>query len=186
MLPNPVRRVIFVLCLLPATPVFSAETHLLGGLQSDPFFINDAVGTDVLWNAGYYGAGVVIANVEAGHPWSGHEVFDRTALGLPATPARLVNAPASADEPELGESDFHATMVAHVLVGAKTVVNPNNSISLTLAGAGMAPSPPFGLAPSPPASTRRWRTSAPSRSAIRPFAPLTLPSTKEALRAGPM
>ena len=139
MLPNPVRCVILVLCLLPATPVFSAETHLLGGLQSDPFFINDAVGTDVLWNAGYYGAGVVIANVEAGHPWSGHEVFDRTALGLPATPARLVNAPASADEAELGESDFHATMVAHVLVGAKTVVNPNNSISLTLAGAGMAP-----------------------------------------------
>jgi len=136
---HPLRRVIIGLTLLLAAPAFGAETHLLGGVQTDPFFINDAVGTEVLWGAGYYGKGVIIANVEAGHPWSGHEVFDRNALGIPATPARLVNSPATPDAPELGEFDFHATMVAHVLVGAKTVVNPDRSISLTLVGAGMAP-----------------------------------------------
>ncbi len=139
MRPNPLLRVALGLSLLLAAPAFGAESHLLGGVQTNPFFINDAVGTDVLWNAGYYGTGVVIANVEAGHPWSGHEVFDRTALGIPASPARLVNAPITSDAPELGEFDFHATMVAHVLVGAKTVINPDTSVSLTLAGAGMAP-----------------------------------------------
>jgi hypothetical protein len=139
MRPNPFRRVALGLSLLLAAPAFGAESHLLGGVQADPFFINDVVGTNVLWDAGYFGAGVVIANVEAGHPWSGHEVFDRTALGIPSTPGRLVNEPATPDAPELGEFDFHATMVAHVLVGAKTVVNPDTSVSLTLAGAGMAP-----------------------------------------------
>lgn len=136
---TPLHRVTVGLPLLLAAPAFGAETHLLGGVQSDPFFINDVVGTEVLWNAGYFGRGVIIANVEAGHPWSDHEVFNRTALNIPSTPARLVNSPASPAEPELGEFDFHATMVAHVLIGAKTVVNPDLSLNLTLAGAGMAP-----------------------------------------------
>ena len=139
MRPITLRRVALGLPLLLAAPAFGARSHLLGGVQADPFFINDVVGTNLLWGAGYFGSGIVIANVEAGHPWSGHEVFDRTALGIAPTPARLVNAPATAEAPELGEFDFHATMVAHVLVGAKTVINPDTSIDLTLAGAGMAP-----------------------------------------------
>lgn len=125
--------------LLANTPARAADLHVLIGNQNTPTFFNDIVGTDVLWNAGYFGSGVVIANVEAGHPWAGHEVFDRTALGIALTPALQVNAPASPAAPELGEVDFHATMVAHILVGAKTITNPDTSVDVTLAGIGMAP-----------------------------------------------
>ena len=114
--------------------------HILAGDQNAPTFINYAVGAELLWSNGYFGQGVVIANVEAGHFWSGHEVFDRSALGITATPALQINATPSESEPELGEVDFHATMVAHVLAGAKTVVDPlTSAVSLTYAGAGMAP-----------------------------------------------
>lgn len=125
--------------LLANTPARAADLHVLIGNQDTPTFFNDIVGTDVLWNAGYFGSGVVIANVEAGHPWAGHEVFDRTALGIALTPALQINAPASVSAPELGEVDFHATMVAHILVGAKTITNPDTSVDVTLAGIGMAP-----------------------------------------------
>ncbi|MEO0054673.1 MAG: hypothetical protein RLZZ50_620 [Verrucomicrobiota bacterium] len=138
-------RSAFFLSACVSAPAFSpAETtpalHVLAGDQNAPAFINYAVGTELLWANGYFGQGVVIANVEAGHLWSGHEVFDRTALGISATPALQINATPSPSTPELGEVDFHATMVAHVLAGAKTVVDPLTSdVSLTYAGAGMAP-----------------------------------------------
>ncbi len=130
---------------LAANPAFAPRTHLLNGTLEAPVFANSLVGTDLLWDAGYFGLGIIIANVEAGHVWSGHEVFDRaaiaTALGIPfpASPALLVNAPATIHAPELGEVDFHATMVGHVLVGAGTVVNGGGSLSLTQVGAGIAP-----------------------------------------------
>lgn len=136
---NPPCRLAGLFALVFATPGFAAESYLLTGPQSAPQFINSVVGTDTLWGAGYYGSGVVIANVEAGHVWSAHEVFDRSALGLAANPVRLVNAPVTVDAPEVGEVDFHATMVGHVLVGAGLIVNPDNTVSLSTLGAGMAP-----------------------------------------------
>ena len=139
-MPLPLRPLAALgLAVLAPFSARAAELHVLIGNQDTPTFFNDIVGTDVLWNAGYFGSGVIIANVEAGHPWSGHEVFDRTALGIAQTPALLVNAPASVAAPELGEVDFHATMVAHILVGAKTITNPDTSVDVTLAGIGMAP-----------------------------------------------
>ncbi len=142
---RPTASPAFFLSVCLAAPVFSpAEIapylHVLAGDENAPAFINYAVGAELLWTNGYFGQGVVIANVEAGHFWSEHEVFNRSALGISATPALQLNATASPSAPELGEVDFHATMVAHVLAGAKTVVDPLTSdVSLTYAGAGMAP-----------------------------------------------
>lgn len=134
----------FVASVLGAASLGAAENHLLNGTLENPEFVNSTVGTDLLWGSGFYGQGVVIANVEAGHVWSGHEVFDRTAinvalgLSLPVSPVRLVNASPHETTPNLGEVDFHATMVGHVLVGARTV-QTEAGLSLTAAGAGMAP-----------------------------------------------
>jgi len=128
-----------VLTLCSGGATHAAESHLLIGPETAPVFLNSVVGTDVLWNGGYYGTGIIIGNVEAGHVWGGHEIFDRANLSLPDNPLRLVNSP---DEPgtELGEVDFHATMVGHVLVGAATIEDPSDhSLRLTAAGAGMAP-----------------------------------------------
>ena len=134
-----VHYLIGLLASALASVASGAESHLLLGPQSAPQFINSIVGTDTLWDSGYYGAGVVIANVEAGHVWSGHEVFDLSGPGLPTNPVRFVNAPVTVDAPELGEVDFHATMVGHVLVGAGIIVNPDSTVSLSTLGAGMAP-----------------------------------------------
>ncbi len=122
----------------------AAESHFLGGTLENPSFVNSTVGTDFLWDLGYYGQGVVIANVEAGHFWGGHEVFDRdavnTALGtsLPSAPAVQVNLAPSVEDPALGEIDFHATMVAHVLGGA-TLLPVEGGFGLSTLGSGMAP-----------------------------------------------
>ncbi len=134
----------FIVSLASVASLTAGESHLLNGTLENPEFVNSTVGTDLLWGAGFYGQGVVIANVEAGHVWSGHEVFDRTAinlalgLSLPASPVRLVNASPNETTPSLGEVDFHATMVGHVLVGARTV-QTEAGLSLTAVGAGMAP-----------------------------------------------
>lgn len=139
MKPASAHYLIGLLASALASVASGAESHLLLGPQSAPQFINSIVGTDTLWDSGYFGAGVVIANVEAGHVWSGHEVFDLSGLGLPTNPVRFVNAPVTVDTPELGEVDFHATMVGHVLVGAGIIVNPDSTVRLGKLGAGIAP-----------------------------------------------
>lgn len=99
--------------------------------------INLLVGAGTFYQAGYFGGNTVVANVEAGHIWGGHEVFDRTALsGRPPSPALLFNAardPVTA--PDLGDYDFHATMVGHVLAGTGYV----GSGDFSALGAGMVP-----------------------------------------------
>lgn len=123
----------------------AATPHVLTGPVENPEFINSDTGTDLLWSLGYYGRDIIIANVEGGHVWSGHQVFDRSAIAaalgiaLPASPARLINAPASETAPELGELDYRATMVGHVLVGASTIDDGAGGLALTSLGAGAAP-----------------------------------------------
>ncbi len=123
------------LCLIQAQIGRAATLQFLGGSETAPELVNYAVGADLLWSSGYWGEGVVIANVEAGHFWSGHEVFERSGAGGSARPPYLfLNADAAGTE--LGETDFHATMVAHVLGGGNSAGTPD---SYTTYGIGMAP-----------------------------------------------
>lgn len=99
-------------------------------------FINDLIGARIFYESGYFGASALIANVEAGHVWGGHEVFDRSGLGLPTPPALLINGDRDEETaPQLGDVDFHATMVGHILAGTGDVGGGN----LSLVGAGIAP-----------------------------------------------
>ena len=101
-----------------------------GNYPSGPFtFVNDVLGWGDYFNAGYRGASTVIGNVEAGHVWFGHEVFNREPWA-PTGYSTFTNAAA------LNEYDYHATMVGHVLAGTGYVAT--NS-SYTYAGLGMAP-----------------------------------------------
>lgn len=98
--------------------------------------VNFVVGAGTFHAAGYFGTGVVVANVEAGHVWGGHEVFDRTGFVLPASPALSINAARdAATAPDLGDIDYHATAVGHVLAGTGSLGNGD----LSLIGAGLAP-----------------------------------------------
>ncbi|MCX6969719.1 MAG: S8 family serine peptidase [Verrucomicrobia bacterium] len=102
-----------------------------GAFQS-PTFVNSVVGWNTFYNAGFRGSGRVIANVEAGLVWSGHDVFLRPASSLPAVGMTYAGTGA------LNEVDYHATMVGHVLAGAGYVPG-TDPVDYYLYSLGMAP-----------------------------------------------
>lgn len=106
---------------------------LENGTLQDPVFVNPLVGWDLFFNSGFLGGSTVIGNIEAGHIWYDHEVFDRP----PGSPNAFFSHANTAPD-SLNELDFHATMVGHVLAGSGYVVQ-NGSGAFTLAGLGMAP-----------------------------------------------
>jgi hypothetical protein len=133
---------LFALAFAAPAQAATGQLHILGGNSTAPVFVNYVVGAELLYNSTYLGTGSVIANVEAGHPWSGHVFFDRNALGISATPAFQINVPVSPAAPDAGQVDFHATMVSHVLVGAYSIPNPSNPSGPAILpdiGLGMAP-----------------------------------------------
>jgi len=125
-----------LLALAPAhaltgeSDIVAAPYNAISKTFSPAQAINILVGAGTFYDAGYFGQRTTTANVEAGFVWGGHEVFDRTGLSEPSSPA-LSYSDASAT----GEYDFHATMVGHVLAG--TGLQSDGSLSLV--GAGMAP-----------------------------------------------
>lgn len=124
------------LVLLPSFATQATEIHIVSGDEESLSFVNYRVGANLLWGSGYLGEGVVIANVEAGHFWADHDAFQRfDAGGDPLAPYVFLNA--APGDTELGEVDFHATMVAHVLAGGgNTAEEPD---TYPFATAGMAP-----------------------------------------------
>ncbi len=94
-----------------------ASNHLVAGspsgVISSPVMtftldVADFLGADRFYAAGFDGTGAVVANVEAGHAWSGHESLSNvTQFVESATPA-----------PQLGETDRHATWVASMIAGS--------------------------------------------------------------------
>ncbi len=66
--------------------------------------VNDLVGADRFYNAGFTGSLAVMANIEAGYGWNEHETL--THLGLIPTTGTA-----------LGEVDRHATLVAGIMGG---------------------------------------------------------------------
>lgn len=129
------RSVLSLLCVCAAlSPLYGDESTIVSGVYENGAFqsltfVNSVVGWDTFFNAGYLGSGRVIANVEAGLVWGGHEAFLRPA-GSPAVIGQTVVGTGA-----LNEVDFHATMVGHVLAGSGYVGNG----TYTYAGLGMAP-----------------------------------------------
>ncbi len=76
--------------------------------QTDYYsIINNIVGADRFYNAGYFGTNAMIANVEAGYVWNGQETLTNVS-------SYVSNAPIDQVTPQF---DYHATMVGFVLVG---------------------------------------------------------------------
>jgi hypothetical protein len=74
--------------------------------------INTLVGADAFYSQGYTGTHAVIANIEAGHIWNGHETLTHV-LQIPNNPAAL------------NEFDGHATAVGMILAGRRGL-NPGS------------------------------------------------------------
>jgi hypothetical protein len=115
---------------VPRLQVIAADFE--DGLLMDYSFVNSVVGWDVFFEYGFRGGSTVIGNLEAGHAWFGHEVFERPP-GAPAAFSTWNNPATGA----LNELDYHATTVAHVLAGSGYI--PDNGGAYTLTGLGMAP-----------------------------------------------
>lgn len=121
-----------------AAQSMAARGELIAGRYSGTAFVsttlvNETVGALPFYNSQYFGASTVIGNIEAGHIWSGHEVFDRTGFGLGPAVTREVTGSGA-----LGETDFHATMVGHVLAGAG-YIDGESGPAFSYSGIGMAP-----------------------------------------------
>lgn len=72
-----------------------------------PQIINEIVGADRFYHAGFFGNSTVIANVEAGHVWDGHETLGHVDTFL--------NDPSI--EGPVRQYDFHATAVGFAING---------------------------------------------------------------------
>lgn len=87
------------------------------GHQQGPFTgafdLNDLMGAQRFYDAGYTGTNAVMANVEAGYIWNGHETLGHVGL-IPTSPGAL------------GQYDRHATWVGTVLGGRLGGANPGN------------------------------------------------------------
>jgi hypothetical protein len=91
-------------------PNASALVSSYGGTSVfNGVYINEVIGADVFYNQGFGGQRAVIANIEAGTIWGGHEtmqgrtiqnLFDPTITGT-----------------QLGQADWHATFVGQALAG---------------------------------------------------------------------
>ncbi|MCC7408036.1 MAG: S8 family serine peptidase [Phycisphaeraceae bacterium] len=70
--------------------------------------INALVGADTFYDAGYTGTRAIVANIEAGLAWNQHETLTHLST--------LLYDPTYSG-PHVGEYDYHATEVSHVLAG---------------------------------------------------------------------
>jgi len=96
---------------LPAAALVSSN-----GGDDPPFtglYINDFVGATTFYDAGYTGTRAVIANVEAGHIWDGHETLGHVTTFFEHADAA-------------GDYDVHATAVGHTLGGRHVAGNPQD------------------------------------------------------------
>lgn len=109
-------------------PLIISSPYEPGFGLTAPVFVNDFIGWNFLISAGFTGSSSIVANVEAGHIWAGHEVFSRPDGWNVVLQHRLTGPGA------LDEEDYHATAVGHVLAGTGYLNG-----SFYYVGLGMAP-----------------------------------------------
>ena len=102
------RLGLFAALLLAATPAFALVGSNSGTSIFNGLYINAAIGADLYYYEGYFGADAIIANIEAGHVWNGHETLTQVTT--------LLSDPAITGT-SLGQFDWHATMVGQAING---------------------------------------------------------------------
>ncbi len=126
------RHIVSCALLLIASvfPARAVVSVIPTGRGFDLYPVNLRVGADAfyyseMFDPGIYGAGVIVANVEAGHIWTGHEALNHMNT------ANFYTGVGAA-----GTIDGHATMVAGIIGGIGPEVAPRQYDYLSL---GIAP-----------------------------------------------
>ncbi|MEI7863854.1 MAG: S8 family serine peptidase [Chthoniobacterales bacterium] len=121
----------------PSGDIYSGP--YVGGAFQSLTFVNSRLGWNDYFSAGFLGASTVIANIEAGNVWFGHEAFNRPSNATTAY-STFTNTNS------LNEVDFHATMVGHILAGTG-YVSGTSPEQYSYVGLGMAPQATLVSAP---------------------------------------
>jgi hypothetical protein len=106
---------------------FWAESHLSSSNTGpNAFFglnVNSLVGADRFYAAGYTGSRSVVTVVDGGHIWNGHETLGHVNTFLDARSTYTTNGVSFGS---LGQTDRHATWVAHTVGGRPTSSGATN------------------------------------------------------------
>lgn len=97
-----------LICFCPRA-VLALVSSFGGTTAFNGLYINDAIGADTFYQQGFGGQRAIIASIEAGAIWSGHETLQGRVARILADP-QITGT-------QLGEADWHATMVGHIIGG---------------------------------------------------------------------
>lgn len=104
----------------PAAAIISAGTTGQNGL-----WLNDFLGATRYYNAGYTGANAVLANIEGGHVWNGHETL--THVNTYINGAGVPNAPVPPFAANTPNYHYHSTWVGQAIAGRRLNTDAPNS-----------------------------------------------------------
>jgi subtilisin family serine protease len=107
-----------VVAMAIAAGFLPSPAHALVGSNSGsapPFnglYINDFLGADTFYSLGFGGARAIVANIEAGAIWNGHETLAGRVSKYLADPVIVASGTT-----QLGQFDWHGTMVGQTIGG---------------------------------------------------------------------
>jgi hypothetical protein len=98
--------------------VVSTDANAIVGSNSgtsifNGVYVNDLVGASTFYGLGFSGSRAVVANIEAGAIWDGHETLVDRVSRFIADPAIV-----GSGSTQLGQFDWHATLVGQAIGGA--------------------------------------------------------------------
>ncbi|NDC62732.1 MAG: hypothetical protein EBZ59_01790 [Planctomycetia bacterium] len=94
---------------IPTWAIVGSES---GSSVFNGVFVNELVGAGTFYRMGFTGSRAIVANVEAGSIWTGHESLAGRVSRFVADPVTLAGG-----STQLGQFDWHATMVGQTLGG---------------------------------------------------------------------
>jgi hypothetical protein len=110
------RRLLSAVALAAAVSITPEARAIVGSNSGTPagnifngVYINDLIGAGTFYGLGFGGSRAVVANVEAGAIWNGHETLTGRVSQYVKDPAVLGT--------QLGQFDWHATMVGQAIGG---------------------------------------------------------------------
>ncbi|MFZ4696077.1 MAG: hypothetical protein ACOYMV_13210, partial [Verrucomicrobiia bacterium] len=119
---------LLLLAARPSHAVYAAEYDQDLKTLNYAIFLNDFIGAMTFYNNDYWGDTATIANIEGGWVWNGHETLSQ---------GQVHYLPNSTTESSL--TNWHATMVGHLLAGRGAYIFDKEQVSLSKFTVGIAP-----------------------------------------------